>query len=103
MDLSEFELYKLTSENIDKPFDCGDEDLNSFLKEKAVFYSREVLATTFILEREGSIVVYFSIFNDSIKVEEDEFPSKSAHKKLLKAMLPHPKRHLRELPALKDR
>lgn len=101
MDLSNFSLYKLNAQTIIKPFDCGDEDLNSFLQEKAVFYSTELLATTFILESDGNIAAFFSIFNDSIKVERDNFVSTSTFKNLLREILPHSKRHLRNLSAIK--
>ena len=73
----------------------------SILFEKAKFYKQEFLATTFILENEEQTVAYYSIFNDSLKVEEEGFASKSAFKRFLKDLVSHPKRHLKSFPALK--
>lgn len=59
------------------------------------------MATTFILENSAQTVAYYSIFNDSLKVEEEGFASKSAFKRFLKELVSHPKRHLKSFPALK--
>ncbi|KOS07016.1 GCN5 family acetyltransferase [Flavobacterium akiainvivens] len=100
MDLSGYVLFKLTEETFIKPFDCGDDDLNDFLITKAKSYQRELLAVTYILEDEINTLAYFSIFNDSLKVEEEGFASKNAFKKFL-GFVSHPKRHLRHFPAMK--
>jgi hypothetical protein len=100
MDLSGYVLFKLTESTNIKPFDCGDEDLNDFLFSKAKSYQKELLAATYILEDDTQTLAYFSIFNDSLKVEEEAFASKSSFKKFL-GLVPHPKRHLRHFPAIK--
>lgn len=84
-----------------KPFDCGDDDLNEFLFQKAKRYKQEYLATTFIIESPTRTVAYYSIFNDSLNFEEQSFASKSAFKRFLKDLVTHPKRHLKSFPALK--
>lgn len=101
MDLAGLSLIKVNDRTIIKPFDCGDEDLNSFLFTKSIPYSKELLATTYILEDENETVAFFSIFNDSIRVEDIEFASKSAAKRFFADLLPHLKRHLKNFPALK--
>lgn len=100
-DLSQLSLILLNENHTIKPFDCGDADLNEFLFEKAKLYKNELLATTFILENSTQTVAYYSIFNDNLKVEEEEFASKSAFKRFLKELVSHPKRHLKSFPALK--
>ena len=100
-DLSQLSLILLNENHTIKPFDCGDADLNEFLFEKAKLYKKELLATTFILENSTQTVAYYSIFNDNLKVEEEEFASKSAFKRFLKELVSHPKRHLKSFPALK--
>ena len=100
-ELSQLSLILLDENHIIKPFDCDDVDLNEFLFEKAKLYKNEFLATTFILENSKQTVAYYSIFNDSLKVEEEGFASKSAFKRFLKELVSHPKRHLKSFPALK--
>lgn len=100
-ELSQLSLILLDATHNIKPFDCGDDDLNEFLFERAELYKKEFLATTFILENATQTVAYYSVFNDSLKVEEEEFASKSAFKRFLKNLVSHPKRHLNSFPALK--
>ncbi len=100
-ELSQLSLILLEENHTIKPFDCGDSDLNEFLIEKAKLYKKEFLATTFILENEEQTVAYYSVFNDSLKVELESFASKSAFRRFLKELLSHPKRHLKSFPALK--
>lgn len=100
-ELSRFYLFSLEENSTIKPFDCDDNDLNEFLFEKAKLYKREFLATTFIIENENQTIAFYSIFNDSLKVEDEGFANKSALKRFLKNIVPHPKRHLKSFPALK--
>lgn len=83
-----------------KPFDCGDDDLNDFLLNSSKEYQKEYLATTYVIENEIETVAFFSIFNDGLKVQ-DIHPSRSALKAFLRSILPHPKRHLKNYPAIK--
>ncbi len=94
-------LSRVTSNTLIKPFDCGDEDLNNFILTDAVNYSNGLLATTFVLENETETVAFFSIFNDSIKVEDFKSTSKTALKRLISQIVPHGKRHLKYFPAIK--
>ena len=84
-----------------KPFDCGDKDLNEFLLEKSKHYQQELLATTFVFEDETQTLAYYSIFNDSFRIEDVSFESKNAFKNFLRLLLSHPKRHLKSYPAIK--
>ena len=96
-----FSLILLTDQHTIKPFDCGDTDLNEFLFEKAKEFKKAFLATTFLIESESKTVAYYSIFHDSLNIEEQYFASKNMFKKFLKNLVPHPKRHLKSFPALK--
>ncbi|MEZ4916328.1 MAG: hypothetical protein R2836_05020 [Chitinophagales bacterium] len=81
MNLENASLIRLEEDTIIKPFDCGDVDLNDFLFNKAKKYLKENLATTFIIEDESITIAYYSIFNDSLKVEKSKFASNSQLKK----------------------
>ena len=101
MELANLSLVRVSSSTIIKTFDCGDQDLNDFLLSKSKHYLKELLAVTYLLENEERTIAFFSIFNDSVKVQEIEFASKSALKRFLSGLVSHPKRHLEYFPALK--
>lgn len=101
MPLAGLSLIKLNETTVIKPFDCGDEDLNDFLISKSKPYHKELLAATYLLEDKEETIAFFSIFNDSLRVQEKYFASKSAFKRLLSELVSHPKRHLTYYPALK--
>ncbi len=96
-----YAMFKVSSDTVFKPFDCGDEDLNEFLLKKAIQYANEHLATTFVIENESVTVAYYSIFNDSVNAQNIAFASKTAFKRFLQDLVSHPKRHLKSYPAIK--
>ena len=75
--------------------------MNDFLFNKALLYQKELLATTFIVENEERTLGYYSVLSDSLQLKEEDFPSKSKYKKFLSYLIPHPKRHLKSVPAVK--
>jgi len=101
MSFSDLTLLAVSRSTRIKPFDCGDEDLNNFLLVDAINYSNNLLATTFTLEDEEKTIAFFSIFNDSIKVEDLDFPSNSSLRKFISRIVPFGKRHLKYFPAIK--
>jgi len=101
MPLTGFSFSKLNTTTNILPFECGDDGLNSFLSNKAIPYKKELLATTYLLESEDKTIAYLSIYNDALAVQEKDFASKSAFNRLLKEIISHPKRHLRQFPAIK--
>lgn len=101
MDSTGFTLNKVYPEYTLKPFDCGDQNLNEFLTQKAKHYRKELLAVTYVIENEDRTIGFFSILNDSIRVQEKDFASKSAFKKFLRQLVTYPKRHLDKFPAVK--
>lgn len=70
MDLSDFNLVRLTPEHIIKPFDCGDTDLNDFLFQDSKTYFQNLFAVTYIIESEKETIAFFSLLNDKISFKE---------------------------------
>ena len=60
------ELVLLTPRSVIRPFDCGDDDLNSFLMEDAKSHFESRLAFTYILQDKIETIAYFSLLNDKI-------------------------------------
>tara|TARA_B100000378_G_scaffold212230_1_gene175271 strand:+ start:959 stop:1495 length:537 start_codon:yes stop_codon:yes gene_type:complete len=65
-----FELLRLEPGMDIKPFDCENADLNGFLFDDAERFSKELLATTFIIQSESETVAYFNYLNDKISHHE---------------------------------
>ena len=72
MNLSDFQLIRLTNEYEFKPFDCKDQDLNEFLLNDSKDFLNSLIAVTYILESGKDIVAFFSLFNDRISAEDFE-------------------------------
>lgn len=51
-------------------FDCGDEDLNSFLVEDAKSFLDKRIATSYLLVDSDNIVAYFCLLNDKISRQD---------------------------------
>lgn len=64
------ELIRLTSDYLISSFDCGDDDLNSFLFDDAKAFMEKRIANSFVLEDEGKIVAFFCLLNDKISRQE---------------------------------
>ena len=64
------DLVRLTPQHNLSDFDCGDNDLNEFLKDNALQFTEQRIANTFVLEDEGKIVAYFCLLNDKVSQEE---------------------------------
>lgn len=88
------------SEKVDlSAFDCGNDDLNDFLQNKALKYAQQLLGVTYLFvlsHNTTEIVSFFTLSNDSLKT--DTQPSRS--KRLLNKKIPYPKQ-LRTYPAVK--
>ncbi len=59
-------LYALDS------FDCGDADLNEFLKIDSFGYRDQLIAKTFLVIHKEQVVAFFSVMNDAIKLKLEE-------------------------------
>lgn len=75
-------LNRLTLDYFFKHFDCGDEDLNSFLLEDSKSYLQKLLAVTYILETDSRIIAFFSMLNDKITITDVD--SKGQWKRLFR-------------------
>ncbi len=63
-------LVKLTVEHDLSQFDCGDKDLNGFLKDDALYFTKQRIANTFVLEDCDNIAAYFCLLNDKVSQQE---------------------------------
>lgn len=79
-------------------FDCGDEDLNSFILEEALLYRKALLAVTYVVEdsESGKVLAYFSLAND--KVSLSDFESKTEFNRFRRKRFVNEKR-LKSYPA----
>lgn len=64
-------------------FDCGDEDLNDFIKNDAFVYQEKKLATTTLFFYEENFIGFFSAAADSLKLNLNEKESYDIHQKKL--------------------
>lgn len=90
IEFNELDIVKLSTGFDLSAFNCGDEDLNSFLKDDAITYQKGSLAVTYLCLYKNQIVGYFSLSSDSIRLDIEE-----------KEIMPEPKRRLGEYPAVK--
>lgn len=77
-------------------FDCGDDDLNEFFKVDAHKWQEELMAVTYYLDINGSVVLYFSLAND--KISASALPRSFWRR--IKGKFPHQK-HRSDYPAVK--
>lgn len=64
-------------------FDCGDKDLNDFIKNDTFIYQEKKLATTILFFYEENLIGFLSIAADSLKLNLDEKQSYNLHQKKL--------------------
>ena len=64
------ELVKLTSSHDVSQFDCGDDDLNEFLRDNALNFTEKRIANTYVLEDNGRIATFFCLLNDKVSQQE---------------------------------
>ncbi len=96
MQAVEFEVVRLRADYPIKPFDCGDEDLNAFLSEKAQSFAKGLIAVTYMVESEGKIAAFYSLQNDAIRIDDKPRSVRDRIKKLFPR-----KKHFSSYPAVK--
>jgi GNAT superfamily N-acetyltransferase len=64
--LDKIAIVRLEEETQISSFDCGDDDLNDFLKNDANNYLTSMLAVTYLIKFETEIAAYFCLSNDSL-------------------------------------
>ena len=72
-------------------FDCGDADLNEFLREDAGTYLAELLAVTYLVQSETRVVGFYSLSNDKLTCAPDEDGTKTTWNRLQRG-IPNKKR-----------
>ena len=90
IDFNQLDIVKLSAGFNLSDFDCGDADLNSFLKDDALDYQNGSLTVTYLCLYKNQIVAYFSLSSDAIRLDPEE-----------KETMPEPKRRLGEYPSVK--
>ena len=63
---------KLQKDERVKSFNCGDDDLNDFILNKAILYRKSLLAVTYVFENIESkeVIGYFSLANDRVSLND---------------------------------
>lgn len=65
-----FKIQLLNPDHNLSNFDCGDEDLNEFLKNDALLEQKKKLNVTHIIFYKSEIIGYFSLLTDKINVKD---------------------------------
>ncbi len=68
--IQQYRFEKLTDEHDLSNFDCGNENLNRYLKNEALKQQEGMLNLTTLVMYENEIIGYFSLLTDSFKVKE---------------------------------
>lgn len=69
-------------QDVERPFSCGDLDLDDFLRNDSLSYSRQRLAVNYVMECSFGLLAYFSLANDRISIED--FHSKTGFNRFRK-------------------
>jgi len=67
---SSLELTRLRLDHHLLQFDCGDEDLNEFFHQDSKLYQRDLLSVTYVMEKDGKTILFFSVSNDKISMSD---------------------------------
>lgn len=99
-DFGTFEVRILQNDEKVESFNCGDDDLNDFLLNRAILYRKALLAVTYVFENIESkeIVGYFSLANDRVSL--DDFNDKTEFNRFRRNRFVNKKR-IRSYPAVK--
>lgn len=92
-------LVRLTPDITTGDFDCGDTDLNEFLRDDAKTYLAELLSVTYLVMDGKQIAGFFSLSNDKLTCAPGEDGSKASWNKLQRS-IPNQKRR-KSYPAVK--
>ncbi len=83
LDFSKVRIEGLSREYDLSTFDCGDTDLNDFIKNDAFVYLEKKLATTILFFYQEKIIGFVSIAADSLKLNLEEKEVYNIHQKKL--------------------
>ena len=95
-----YEVRELLKDEKVESFNCGDDDLNDFLLNRAISYRKALLAVTYVFENIESkeIIGYFSLANDRVSLTD--FENKTEFNRFRKSRFVNEKR-IRSYPAVK--
>ena len=99
--LAQYNVQKLDDGISVSDFDCGDDDLNDFIKNEIHLYRNQFLAMPYVItpkDETDRILAYFTLANDKISVTD--FPSNSQFNKFKRENFNREK-HLRSYPSVK--
>ena len=98
--LDNYYIRRLQENETIKSFDCGDEDLNDFIMNRADDYHKAMLSVTYVFEHKasGKIIGYFSLANDKISI--DDFGNNTEFNRFRKKRFTNEKR-IRSYPSVK--
>ena len=90
----EWELKRLELDTKIKPFESEDTELNGFLFEDAKNYFAQMLAVTYLIQKDTETVAYFSLLNDNLRrtVQKDLSEEESKIWNRLNRKMPNRKR-----------
>ena len=98
--LDNYYIRRLQENETIKSFDCGDDDLNDFIMNRADDYHKAMLSVTYVFEHKasGKIIGYFSLANDKISI--DDFVNNTEFNRFRKKRFANEKR-IRSYPSVK--
>ena len=98
--LNEYTIRRLQENETIKSFDCGDDDLNDFIMNRADDYHKAMLSVTYVFEHKasGKIIGYFSLANDKISI--DDFGNNTEFNRFRRKRFTNEKR-IRSYPSVK--
>lgn len=98
--LNEYTIRRLQENETIKSFDCGDDDLNDFILNRADDYHKAMLSVTYVFEHKASekIIGYFSLANDKISI--DDFVNNTEFNRFRRKRFTNEKR-IRSYPSVK--
>jgi hypothetical protein len=71
--IEQFRFVRLEAKSDTAGFDCGDNDLNDFIRNDAWNYQQELLSVTYLFEgSEGDVAAFFSVSNDALRDNDFE-------------------------------
>ena len=99
MNLSTYVVRKLRKTSPVAEFNCGDQDLNDFVRNEAIDYQNARLSTTYLLiSMEQHVDAFFSLAHDRISLSD--FENKTDFNRFRKKRFPNAKR-MKSYPAIK--
>ena len=91
-------IRRLNETEIIDSFNCGDSDLDDFVKNEALSYQEALLSVNYIMERKEETIAFFSLSNDKISV--NEFDNKTSFNRFRSRKFVNRKR-IKSYPAVK--